>query len=85
MVTAKNIETSLWNKVIDLLIQDNWVLSYQYDGMDAGIDYNAYTLKRGNEEIKFEWTNWFEGEIKCSIERIHEIEMLINEKFKTVE
>jgi hypothetical protein len=85
MVLAKDIETALWNKIIQLLEGDNWTVIYQYDGIDAGIDYNSYTLKKGAEEIKFEWTNWDEGEIKCTSDRLKEIEKLLGHTFKTIE
>lgn len=85
MVLAKDIETSLWNKAIQLMVGDNWTVTYQYDGIDAGIDYNSYTLKKGAEEITFEWTNWYEGEIRCTSDRLKEIEKLLGHTFKTIE
>lgn len=85
MVIAKNIETAVWNKAITLLIQNQWKVTYQYDGMDAGIDYNSLTLKKETEEINFEWTNWYEGEIRCTPDRLKEIEKLLGYEFKTLE
>ncbi len=85
MVTAKYIETGLWNRIINLLIENKWEVTYEYDGMDAGIDFNSVTLKKEDEEIMFEWTNWEEGEIKCrTLLRLNEIEEMIGQKFKTV-
>jgi hypothetical protein len=70
---------------MDLLTQDQWEITYVYDGMDAGIDFSAYTLKKGDEEIIFEWTNYLEGEIKCnSLDRLTEIEKIIGQKFKRI-
>lgn len=85
MVLAKYIETALWNRAIELLIGENWVVTYQYDGIDAGIDYNSITLNKEDEEIKFEWTNWDEGEIRCTPERLKEIENLLGQPFKNIE
>lgn len=86
MVTVKNIDTELWNRAIEKLTKDNWIITYRYDNFDAGIDFDSVTLKKRGEEIFCEWTNWFEGEIKCStMNRLHEIEKLIGHKFKNVE
>ena len=82
MVIAINIKTDLWNKVIELLIKDNWTVKYKYDGFDAGIDSDLLILKKNNEEILFGWDNWFEGEIKCDENRMNEIERLIGVELK---
>jgi hypothetical protein len=85
MVTAKDIETDLWHNIIDLLTKDDWKIIDKYDNMDVGIDYDSVRLKKGEEEILFEWTNWFEGEIKCNtIERLRQIEELVGQKFGRV-
>lgn len=85
MLLAKYIETSLWNQIIEKLLAGGWEMTYQYDGIDAGIDYNCYTLEKAGERLTFEWTNWDEGEIQCSPARLKEIEILINQQFKNIE
>lgn len=85
MVVAKYIDTDLWNKIIDLLQASGWEMTYVYDGMDAGIDYNKYVLVNLREEIVFEWTNWDEGEIRCTSDRLKEIEKLSVCTFNKVE
>jgi len=62
---ATTIKTDLWHTIIEDLQTDGWKITQQYEGMDAGIDYNAYTLKKEDAIIKFEWDNWSEGEIIC--------------------
>lgn len=85
MVVAKYIPTDLWHKAIDALIANDWEVTYAYDGMDAGIDYNCIKLQKEAEEIVFEWTNWDEGEIKSTPDRLKEIEKLIGYTFTRVE
>lgn len=82
MVVATKIETGLWNKIIGLLIEDNWTVTYKYDNFDAGIDADFVIIEKDNEEILFGWDNWFEGEIQCSAERMEKIEDLVQFKFE---
>ena len=81
MVVATNIKTDLWNRVIELLINGGWTVTYKYDGFDAGIDSDFVILEKGNEEILFGWDNWFEGEIKCTADRMKVIEAMVNTQF----
>lgn len=85
MILARNIETALWNKAIKTLLANGWTLTFQYDGFDAGIDYNCYTVERTGEKITFEWTNWEEGEIRCAAANLKEIEKLLGYQFLTIE
>ena len=82
MLTAINIKTDTWNKVIELLTRDNWKVTYKYDGFDAGIDSDLVILEKNKEEILFGWDNWFEGEIKCGKDKMKELEKLIGEGFQ---
>lgn len=84
MVLAKNIETSRWNSALEKLLANGWQMTYQYDGIDAGIDYNCYTIERAGEKITFEWTNWEEGEILCTPAVLKEIETMLNHRFTDV-
>lgn len=63
----ENIRTETWHRIIEELKASGFELTYEYDGMDAGIDYNRYDLlnRADNELIIFEWDNWLEGEIKA--------------------
>lgn len=82
MTTAISIKTDLWNKAIEILLQNQWVCTYKYDNFDAGIDFDFIILVKDNEEILLGWTNWFEGEIQCSDSRMREIENSLSTKFK---
>lgn len=81
MIIATSIETNLWNFIIESLLKDGWSITYKYDNFDAGIDADFLMLEKETEEILFGWDNWFEGEIKCSEDRMKEIEKLINIEF----
>lgn len=74
MKVATNIETELWNRIVQQLVNDDWTPTFKYDNFDAGIDSDFIILEKGQEEILFGWDNWFEGEIKCSERRMQELE-----------
>jgi hypothetical protein len=82
MIVAIDIETPVWNKIINSLVQDGWTVTYRYDGIDAGIDFDFAILKNRDEEILFGWDNWLEGEIKCTEQRLTEIEHKLKITFK---
>lgn len=68
----ENIRTETWRRVIEDLKGQGFEEVYQYDGFDAGIDYNRYELvsRADNELVVFEWDNWAEGEIKAAPSRL---------------
>jgi hypothetical protein len=85
MITGINIPTDSWNKIIKLLLNEQWVITYRYDNFDAGIDFDFLILEKEKEEILFGWDNWFEGEVQCNKGRFLYIEQLANNKFTTGE
>jgi hypothetical protein len=74
MVIAVEIETNLWDSIIEFFLKKDWKIVYKYDGIDAGIDFGLLILEKNNEEILFGWDNWVEGEIKCEEARLKYIE-----------
>lgn len=78
MKIATNIKTELWNDIVHQLINNNWTCTFKYDNFDAGIDSDFIILEKEQEEILFGWDNWFEGEIKCTEQRMREIENLVD-------
>jgi hypothetical protein len=68
----EHIKTETWHRIIKDLKAAGFKETYQYDGIDAGIDYNRYDLtnQADNEQIVFEWDNWMEGEIKAIPSRL---------------
>lgn len=55
---------------------------YKYDNFDAGIDFDFLILGKDGEEILFGWDNWVEGEIKCSEDRMKNIEQMMGREFE---
>lgn len=68
----EHIKTETWHQIMDDLKALGCIETYQYTGMDAGIDYQRYDLQNpiDGEQIIFEWDNWLEGEIKAGIDRL---------------
>lgn len=67
----ENIATEIGNEILVKLKIDGWKISDQYNRLafDKGIDFDSYTLKKGKQELYFEWSNWFEWEIQgCETE-----------------
>lgn len=66
MKIATDIKTEDWGKIIRTLVKEGWKIRSKYRGIDAGIDNDFLILSKKTEQITFGWTNYFEGEIKCS-------------------
>ncbi len=71
----EHINTDLGNQIIEDLLKSGWekVKEYSLLAFDKGIDYDSYTLKKDGSKLKFEWTNWFEWELKGSTKDINEL------------
>ncbi len=61
----EHINTELGNQILKDLLQAGWKKSQEYNvlAFDKGIDFDSYTLIRGEAQLEFEWTNWFEWEV----------------------
>ncbi len=70
LLKIDNISTNDFNKLLSTLLKSGWHKTYEYDEFDAWIDYGKVVLKKGTEEIVFEWDNWSEGSIDASEEII---------------
>lgn len=68
----ENIKTETWRRIMEDLGASGFEVIYQYEGMDAGVDFNRYDLmnRADGELIIFEWDNWSEGEIKAAPSRL---------------
>lgn len=77
---ATNIETNIFYSIIKFLNENGWKLAVEYDEniFDKGIDFDLYQFSNDNETILLAWNNWFEGEIKATIQTLNEI----SERFK---
>lgn len=74
-VTLEDIETDVGNRILESLKAEGWRQVAQYSPMafDKGIDYDSYTLRRGLDELRLEWDNWFEWKLSGPSELIEEI------------
>ena len=70
-----HIETELGDSILESLRKNGWKKHKEYSWLafDKGIDYDSYSLKKGNLRLEFEWTNWFEWEVSGSREAIEDI------------
>jgi hypothetical protein len=57
------VSTERFNEVLAACKRDGWRITYEYDGWDAWIDYGRVDLMKDDSKLRFEWTNWREGEI----------------------
>jgi len=79
---ATDIKTDDWNRIIQGLIEEKWKVVKKYDAFDAGIDFDFIELAKNGEKIQFGWSNWEEGEIKCSVELIETLQKKFSISFK---
>ena len=69
----ENIETDLFNEILEQLLGNGWVKIYEYDAFDAWIDFGKVKIKKYNTILTFEWDNYMEGVIignKNEIEQV---------------
>lgn len=81
-VKAINIDLEAWHAIMDKLLTQGWTCIDQYDGMDAGIDYNSYTFQKERDIIKFEWFVYTDGEFTCTFEILKEVERITQKSFE---
>ena len=80
--TAINIKTEKWNEIISGLRKKGWIVTAKYYGFDAGIDDDFLILRKGLKKIMFGWSNWLEGEIKCSDQTFEYLQSEFNCEFE---
>ncbi len=73
--TLEAIDTEVGNRILGSLKANGWRQVAQYSPLafDKGIDYDSYRLRRGLDELRLEWDNWFEWRISGQGEIIEEI------------
>ncbi len=82
MKTTINITTKDWYAIISELQNRGWKATRQYEGFDAGIDYDSCVLKKGSERIRCTWDNYTEGEFRCSDEVLEELRSIFQRDFE---
>ena len=72
ILTVEFIKSDVGFAIFETLKAEGWRVTSEYSPLmfDKGIDFDAYTLKKEKQVIYFEWTNWFEWEIKAKPEII---------------
>jgi len=63
-VRIDDIETDVFNSIIDDLIEQDWNAKNTYNEFNAWIDYGRIVLRRKGAKLIFEWDNWTEGVVK---------------------
>jgi len=60
-----DIKTEMGNKILEDLANQGWKTVREYSSLafDKGIDFDSYTLKKGESKLEFKWNNWFEWDI----------------------
>lgn len=64
LATITSLPSAELRRIIDGLVAEGWVVTDEYDGMDAWIDYGRIALARAEETILCEWDNWTEGSLE---------------------
>lgn len=84
MIIATNIDTDIFYSIVNFLKKNDWKLIAEYSDeiFDKGIDFDLYQFSKNNETILLVWNNWFEGEIKATMENLNEISEHFNIIFK---
>lgn len=82
MKVAIGIDTGDWNRIIKTLVEEGWTMCHKYENYDAGIDFDFLILSKNNRQIIFGWSNWEEGEIKCSDELFRELSKKFGIEFR---
>lgn len=63
-----NLETDHGGRILEELKSRGWKQTEEYPAFafDKGIDFDSYTLKKDDQRLIFEWSNWFEWEVEGS-------------------
>ena len=71
----ENVDTQKGEEIISALRKNKWKLLSQYYlfAFDKGIDYDDCRLKKNDEELYFEWDNWFEWKVVGSKQTLEKI------------
>jgi hypothetical protein len=73
LATIKDIPTEQFNSLVKELGTRGWRKTGEYEGLDAGIDYDSFRMRRRGIQLKFEWDNWTEGSVEGPRAAIEEI------------
>lgn len=76
----EDIKTDTGARLLDTLRDNGWRVASEYSpaAFDKGIDFDAYTLKRGEHCLEFEWSNWLEWSIEGDAEALAQVRNLLS-------
>jgi hypothetical protein len=69
----EGIPTARFNEILNACLREGWRKCYEYENFDSWIDYGRVDVRHGYETLRFEWTNWLEGEISGAPSILREI------------
>jgi reverse gyrase len=59
----ENIDTDLFNEILKQFLDSGWLKIYEYEAVDAWIDFGKVKIKKDKTVLTFEWDNYMEGVI----------------------
>ncbi|MGV3661900.1 MAG: hypothetical protein ACO1TE_17060 [Prosthecobacter sp.] len=59
-----DIQTDIFNRLVEELQAEGWRKTEEYDGFDAWIDYGLIVLMKEGACLRCEWDNWMEGSLE---------------------
>jgi len=51
----------LFNEILEQLLGNGWVKLYEYDAIDAWIDFGKVKIRKDNTTLVFEWDNYMKA------------------------
>jgi hypothetical protein len=69
----ENVDTVLFNEILEQFLDNGWEKIYEYDAFDAWIDFGKVKIRKGKTVLVFEWDNYMEGVIKGNKNEIEKV------------
>ncbi|WP_218398130.1 hypothetical protein [Alteromonas lipotrueae] len=69
----ENVDTDLFNEILEQFLDNGWEKIYEYDAFDAWIDFGKVKIGKGKTVLFFEWDNYMEGVIKGDKNEIEKV------------
>ncbi len=63
LAVIKDIPTEEFNSILKEHLDTGWNKTYEYNGVDAWIDFGRIDVNKGKCNLEFEWNNWTGGQI----------------------
>ena len=70
-----SIPTKTFHRVLNTLLADGWLKTYEYQGFDAGIDYGEVKLPKDGSQLPLVWDNWIEGKIDGDKDALRQLQI----------